>query len=525
MYDCVEKDRGNRSQRERRLFMKRDKRKVRRKQRTQLSDSMMKTAFIFGGGLVVAVLGLVAFSVATGRGQSKNIKASGGIDYAVSKLEVWEGEEIPSADTFLYDNTRSLVQESRYLVAPEVRTGDQDVAILMQLEDGTIRTENAVLSVRERVLHYELGSETTAQELLGRGFEEAEVSKPLTEFAEIGSFPLTVTVNGREREFTLIVQDTVAPVVTFQDDLSFYLNQKLTVMDFVKSCEDMSPVEYRFAEQPSTAEKGVQVASLIVTDAAGNSTTIDLEYMVDGDGEPPEIKGVGDMQTIAGIPVYYLRGVTAEDEGDGGEVDVTVKEPENFSIRKPGTYEITFTAEDKVGNVGEKTAKLTVLPAISDVSKLKSEDIYRIGDYIIEDLKKTNDFKDKKAFARAIYTYVQSHMFYSDNKDILDWQHAAVIAIYNGFGDCRNYYAYSRLLLTCADIENMTVEKEKTAEWQNAHYWNLIKINGAWYHFDTTPRFDVSDFFMWTDAQMDNYSARNDNCFNRDKSLYPPTPK
>ncbi|MBP0971640.1 MAG: hypothetical protein J5753_06330, partial [Oscillospiraceae bacterium] len=213
--------------------MKRDKRKVRRKQRTQLSDSMMKTAFIFGGGLVVAVLGLVAFSVATGRGQSKNIKASGGIDYAVSKLEVWEGEELPSADTFLYDNTRSLVQESRYLVAPEVRTGDQDVAILMQLEDGTIRTENAVLSVRERVLHYELGSETTAQELLGRGFEEAVVSKPLTEFAEIGSYPLTVTVNGREREFTLIVQDTVAPVVTFQDSLKFYLNQKLTVMDFV----------------------------------------------------------------------------------------------------------------------------------------------------------------------------------------------------------------------------------------------------------------------------------------------------
>ena len=393
----------------------------------------------------------------------------------------------------------------------------------MQLNDGTTRTEIAVLSVREPVIHYELGSDTDVRELLGRGFEEAEVSRPLSEFTEIGSYPLTVYSNGREREFTVVVQDTVAPVVTFNDPLSFYINQKLTVMDFVKSCDDMSPVEYHFSEQPDTLTEGIKDVSLIVTDAAGNSTTIELEYMVSGDGEPPAFSGVGDMQTIAGIPVSFMRGVHANDSSDG-EVEVTVKEPADFSIRKAGTYVITYTAEDKAGNVAEKTAKLTVLPSINDVSKLTSDDVFRIGDYIIEELKKTSDYKNKKTFARAIYDYVQGHMFYSDNKDILDWQHAAVIAIYNGYGDCRNYYAFSRLLLSCAEIENMTVEKEKTADWQNAHYWNLIKINGAWYHFDTTPRFDVSDFFMWTDAQMDYYSARNQDCFNRDKSLYPPTP-
>ena len=30
---------------------------------------MMKTAYIFGGGLVAAVLGMIAFSVATGKGE------------------------------------------------------------------------------------------------------------------------------------------------------------------------------------------------------------------------------------------------------------------------------------------------------------------------------------------------------------------------------------------------------------------------------------------------------------------------
>lgn len=503
--------------------MKRARKYAKRKKDTQISDSMMRAAYIFGGGLVVAVLGLVAFSVATGKGESKSVQAAGGMDYAVSRLELWEGEEIPPADTFLYDNTRSLVIGARYLVVPEVKTGDQDVAIVMQLEDGTTRTENAVLAVRQRVLHYELGSDTTAQELLGRGFEEAEVSKPLKEFSEIGSYPLTVTNNGREKDFTVVVQDTVAPVMTFRSDLLFYTHQKLTVMDFVQSCDDQSAVEYHFAGEPDTMTEGIHEVTLVVTDAAGNSATAEVQYKVEGDGEPPVFDGIEEMHTIAGIPVSYLRGVTATDGSDGA-VEVTASEPEGFSYRKAGTYVITYTAEDMAGNAAEATAKLVVLPAITDIEKLTSDDVFRIGDKIIEGIKQNTNVKDQKVYARAIYNYVQEHMFYSDNKDILDWQHAAVLAIYNGYGDCRNYYAFARLLLTCGGFENMTVEKEKTADWQNNHYWNLVKINGAWYHFDTTPRFDVSDFFMWTDAQMDNYSARNDNCFNRDKSLYPPTP-
>ena len=240
--------------------MKRSRKQVRRKKNTQISDSMMKTAYIFGGGLVAAILGMIAFSVATGKGESKTVRAAGGMDYVVSRLEMWEGEAFPPADAFLYDNTRQLVADTRYLVQPVEKTGDQDIAIQMQLNDGTTRTENAVLSVRELVIHYELGSDTDVRELLGRGFEEAEVSRPLSEFTEIGSYPLTVYSNGREREFTVVVQDTVAPVVTFNDPLSFYINQKLTVMDFVKSCDDMSPVEYHFSEQPDTLTEGINAS-------------------------------------------------------------------------------------------------------------------------------------------------------------------------------------------------------------------------------------------------------------------------
>lgn len=505
-------------------MMNQSKKRRKKKRADMLSgDNMMKTAYILGGTIVLTVLGIVAAAVIYNKDDSATVQAAGGLDYAAAQLDVWEGEDIPPADAFLYDKMRPLVAETQYVVMPANTVGDQNIAILMQLLDGTTRTENAVLSIREPVIRWELGSDTTAQELLGRGYESATLSQPLDEFTEIGSYPVTVLNNGKEKEFTLIVQDTQKPVVTFQDNLSFYVNQKLTVKDFVKSCEDMSPVEYNFSDEPLTVTEGIKDISLIVTDAAGNSITYDLEYLVSGDGQPPEITGVTDMQTIAGIPIDYMRGVSASDASDG-DVEVTVTEPEDFNIRMPGTYEIVYSASDQVGNEGEVKAKLTVLPSLDDVSKLNSADVFRMGDYVINNLKKNTDPSDTKAFARAIYNYVQEHMFYSDNKDILDWQHAAVVAMFNGYGDCRNYYAFSRLLLTCADIENMTVEKEKVEEHENAHYWNLVKINGAWYHFDTTPRFDVSDFFMWTDAQMDAYSSWNGGCFNRDKSLYPPTP-
>ena len=32
---------------------------------------------------------------------------------------MWEGEAFPSADAFLYDSTRQLVADTRYLVQPE----------------------------------------------------------------------------------------------------------------------------------------------------------------------------------------------------------------------------------------------------------------------------------------------------------------------------------------------------------------------------------------------------------------------
>ena len=78
------------------------------------------------------------------------------------------------------------------------------------------------------------------------------------------------------------------------------------------------------------------------------------------------------------------------------------------------------------------------------------------------------------------------------------------------------------------EIPNIDVVKVKNNAKDSNHFWSLVSVDGGktWYHLDATPRVGTGDnFFLVTDKFMDDYSAKHNNCFNRDKSLYPATPK
>ena len=80
------------------------------------------------------------------------------------------------------------------------------------------------------------------------------------------------------------------------------------------------------------------------------------------------------------------------------------------------------------------------------------------------------------------------------------------------------YACTSKVLLTRAGIANIDIVKIPT---RTSHYWNLVNVGDGWYHFDTTPRKDHPVIFMWTEAQMMEYSGRHYNSHNYDHSLYP----
>ena len=489
------------------------------------SSALLAAAYILSSLLIIAVLALAAVHVITNDKQNTNSTVEpSGPNYAISKLRVWGTDHLPEASAFLSDNAAHKVRSATYSVLPQLKAGDQTVAILLQMEDGSVRTEYSVLSMREPVINLELGDETASvTSLLGNDFADAVLSQPLSAFTTPGTYSLTVTLKDETIPFTVNVRDTVAPKLDLRSPAQFSKNQQVRPEDFIIECKDASSVTFSFNIEPDTTENGTRTASIIATDAAGNSQTYEAVYTVTGDGNAPTISGVSDMKTISKKRVNYLRGVKATDDADG-DLEVTVSEPEGFDVSKPGSYTITFTATDSAGNIATQTAVLTVVSDEKDVRTLTEEDVYRIGEAMIEDLNMDPELPEEKR-ARKVYRAVQDSMWFKDNNDEVPWFTAAAIAINRGYGDCRNYYAYAKLLLDCAGFENMQVEHLRTSEKESRHYWNLVKINGEWYHFDTTPRKGRSDFFMLTDAQLDAYSAtQSDHIFNRDKSLYPATP-
>ncbi len=515
--------------------MKRLKKQTMQKDSAASGENTQQRGYLFAGLMLLAGIVVALISAAVHRSQSGQPVLAAAPDYVTDRLTMWAGAEIPSPYSFLYKRTSILVDSARYLEIPNTtEVGDHNVSILVQLKDGTARTENSVLTVQESVMSMEAGTVSTVEELLGESFAGATVDPPLSDFTEIGSYSVTVTLNGNQIPFKLRVQDTTPPTAELRQGMTFFLNQEVNPEDFVISCSDMSPVEYYFSEEPLTVTQGTKSLQIILVDAAGNTQTYDVSYSVSGDGEVPVFKGLGTMHTVAGVPVDYLYNVQAVDSVDG-VLEATVSEPPGFNINTPGTYNITYTATDSAGNIGTQKAELQVLSGYDNASTLSTDDIMRMGQRIINDLAKTTSPVDQKAFARAIFDYVKTHINYVNGNNKDDWQVSAVDALTLGYGDSACYYGLSRLLLTCAGYDNMMVGRqnpnanaEETEEgaqtWYAPHFWNLVRVNGAWYHFDACPYCGGNDFFLWTDAQIDNFSALNGNCFERDKSLYPGTP-
>ena len=187
----------------------------------------------------------------------------------------------------------------------------------------------------------------------------------------------------------------------------------------------------------------------------------------------------------------YFKYVYAEDNRDA---KVTLKvDTSKVNFKKKGTYTITYTAEDKAGNVSKKTAKIAVRV---------NDSLDQMADTVLGRIIK-KDWSDQKK-ATAIYNYTRGHIAYTGNSNKSSWEKEASNGLRYGRGDCFTYYCVSRALLTRAGIPNIEVTR---VQGYGHHWWNMAYVNGGFYHFDTCPRKAGGRFCLVTDAQLKNYSA------------------
>ena len=244
------------------------------------------------------------------------------------------------------------------------------------------------------------------------------------------------------------------------------------------------------------------------------------QLTVDIDSRPPEIQGTKDIVIYEGDAVSYRAGVTVTDDRDENPtLDI---DTQGVDLSTPGEYTATYTAMDESGNETVVEITVTVLKRKEGYATLEEIDAVVeqvLGQILREDMTTRQQL-------RAIYDYIRGHSGYVNHSDKEDWRQAGYKLLVQHSGDCFNYFSAGKLLMEKLGIANIDVVKVKNFPEDSNHFWSLVSTDGGetYYHFDMTPRNFPIEFFLVTDAVIDEFSENHKGAFNRDKSLYPATP-
>lgn len=275
-------------------------------------------------------------------------------------------------------------------------------------------------------------------------------------------------------------------------------------------------------DTPKFEKSGEFSVPVIVTDMYGNDTVIKVPFTVIDDREAPVIEGVHDIEIEGDASeIDLLEGIFAYDDYDP---EPTVK-VNDFSVnyKKSGEYELTYSAFDEAGNVSNVSATIKIVLPESEKDKNKdadkdassdssgssgysgsssgssSDSAYEAAENVMNSLWRDSDVET----ARAIFKWVHSNISYQTVSDYLSYEEAAYRGFTRRSGDCYVYFACAKMLLDCAGIPNMMVERFPV--YSNGHYWNLVQLDGEWYHCDATVfRDHPAMYFMCTDDEIDD---------------------
>lgn len=236
------------------------------------------------------------------------------------------------------------------------------------------------------------------------------------------------------------------------------------------------------------------------------------------DTQPPVISGVKDLTVAVGESLSYRTGVTVTDN-----VDETVRlqvDSSGVNLSEPGEYQALYWAEDAAGNRAEVPVTVTVVAAVTvdDADTGATEDVVESGnveitqdgvnelaDEILAEI--TTPGMSQREKALAIYNYVHNHIRYVGTSDKSSWLVGAYVGFTRGSGDCYNYFACSKALLTRAGIPNVDLTR---VGGNSRHYWQLVDVGSGYYHFDACPHPNSYPLysFLLTEEEVKAYTRQ-----------------
>lgn len=411
---------------------------------------------------------------------------------------------------------------ANFVAEPDVnRAGYQNIGI--QLKDGagntTLLETRLCISNLKREYVLEAGEPMPeAQAFLEEvaGLEDTQISyltiASTIDTTILGEQSVLMLVDGVELQTVVRIVDTTHPVFTVKH-VDGYVGKVLDASVFVDKVTDMTDVTYSYAQEPDWSKEGSGSAQVTVKDAAGNATTELVTYKLKKDTVPPEVS-LSVIDIIIGEPVSYKKAVGYSDNADSKDELKLEVDNSRVDPSKVGTYKVVYTVTDTSGNSTTKEGTVKVLaekPIYYDQDVVNAK-----ADEVLASILK--DGMTQYEQAKAIYNWVHSKIGYISHSEKGDMVRGAYEGLVDRRGDCFVYACTAKVLLTRAGIPNMDIVKSTV---NPAHYWNLVDVGDGWYHFDATPRKDKTVFFMWTDAQLKEYSESHKNTHIYDASLYP----
>lgn len=370
------------------------------------------------------------------------------------------------------------------------------------------------------IICVEAGNELNAETLSAAAGESVTPVTKLSSIPtdDIGYYKILLECRGKQRSCLLIITDPAAPVIKAEPK-TLWVGGDPDIKDFIVSAEDSTVLEYYYVTEPECGEEGKTEFTIAAKDRGGNVWTETLECEVKVDNEPPVISGAKDKLCYIGDNVMYKEGVTVTDNRDGSnvplEVDISKVDPYT-----EGSYPVKYTATDSSGLTTtvsvtytfEYTREEALINKANELAALVIEKIVRDG------------MTDRQK-AKVIYGWVTANIDYAYNSNKDSWYEGAIEGFTKRKGDCFTFAAVSKALFTAAGIENVVVSREETPKRPNTHhYWNMVKIDGEWYHIDATPRVDRQVFFLVTTDYLLRFSEDHRDSHLFDPSKYPKTP-
>ncbi len=273
--------------------------------------------------------------------------------------------------------------------------------------------------------------------------------------------------------------------------------------DFVSQIPEGWTVRFAKDYYRSIYSMGEHSLTLIATDTKGRECEFSVKLKLIKDNESPVILGVGDLSACLGDGIAYRAGITVSDNCDG-KVTLTV-DSSAVKTTVEGSYPVTYTATDAVGN----TSTVTVILYLYK-ERVTEEMLFAKVDEIIQ-LRQIPTTGSLEMQVREVYDYVYYNIDYVAHSNKTDWVRAAYEGLRTGQGDCYTYFAVSKAFFERLQIENMDIQRTPGIV-DERHYWNFVNIGNAasprWYHFDACQlRGATHSGCLLTDAQVKEYTA------------------